>query len=152
MATTAPRVGCPKCGTILNAKAAGCDGEWHSANWDGLKHLEAFMWHEFPRAVKAADGDAALAAMNLLKMARDAVAAYWPILSYQVSSFVGLLESAGVDLTQTTPRETIVASKGGAEMTSDVTEPAAEPEREETVSLEDAAPEAEKAEDSSTDI
>ena len=24
--------GCPKCGSILNAKAASCDGDWHSDN------------------------------------------------------------------------------------------------------------------------
>jgi len=32
MSDDAEAVGCPKCGTILNAGAAGCDGGWHVAN------------------------------------------------------------------------------------------------------------------------
>lgn len=31
-----PQVGCPECGTILNAAAARCPGSWHFANRDRL--------------------------------------------------------------------------------------------------------------------
>lgn len=31
--------GCPKCGSILNAKAADCDGQWHSDNQPELSHF-----------------------------------------------------------------------------------------------------------------
>lgn len=54
--------GCPKCRTILNAEAAGCDGPWHSDNRPTDPWLEAVLvaavravrfepWDDRPRIV-----------------------------------------------------------------------------------------------------
>lgn len=93
-----PGIGCPKCGTILNAQAAKCDGEWHEDNKTSLRKLEDYLWTNFPRAVKQTDGDPVLAAMQLIEMARGVVTAYWPIVSAQVAALIQHLESAGIDL------------------------------------------------------
>lgn len=48
-------IGCPKCGTILNAKAAGCDGIWHSDNLDKVMRRQPFPWEEQPPPVQFSD-------------------------------------------------------------------------------------------------
>lgn len=91
--------GCPDCGGVLNAQASNCDGLWHAANREaGLVHLEQFMADNFPKAVAQANGDAALAAMNLVSMSRDAIRAVWPMIVAQIQVVANALRSAGVDI------------------------------------------------------
>lgn len=130
-------IGCPTCHTILNATAAGgCKDHWHEENKTSAELLDQFMRVNFPRAVAEQDGDAVMAALALINAAAEITRVYWPIVTSQIAAFVGHLEAIGIDLeprkrqqlTRATPHETIVTSKGGAEMTSDVIEPAQEPE------------------------
>lgn len=88
--------GCPECGTILNADASECAGEWHSDKVNSVTQLETYMDQTFPEAVAQANGDQALAAMKLLKIAHSAVNTLWPMVLTHIQTAVTVLRQAGI--------------------------------------------------------
>lgn len=53
--TPVPPIGCPKCGTILNAAAADCPGPWHAANQPDPNH-----WSAWPGALSGVNPEPCL--------------------------------------------------------------------------------------------
>lgn len=93
-----PPAGCLECGTILSAKASGCAGLWHQDNQPSVIQLSDFMRANCPAAVKMADGDAVLAALNVLHTAQNAVSVMWPIAVSHVNAVVNTLRAGGIPI------------------------------------------------------
>lgn len=89
--------GCPECGSILNAKAAGCTGLYHADNQSSVQQLSVWMRDNLAPAVKAADNDEVLAALNVLRTTANVVSVMWPIWVKQVQAAMNTLRVAGVE-------------------------------------------------------
>lgn len=90
--------GCPECGSVQNAQASQCLGMWHEDNQPSPTHLKNYMNLHFPEAVKMADGDGVLAALNVLNTTQNVVSVMWPIVVKQAQAVINGLRAGGIPI------------------------------------------------------